>query len=570
MMAKHCIAGMIILGLLPGTALAQSTANESGIIITESRGAAATTATTSSDAANTSSGETPLPPSAAPLTKRLDAIFNEPQWSNAHWGVLVKDVDDGEILYSREAGKSVMPASNMKLFTTAASLATLGEDYRFETKIYATGTTDTRGVLHGNIYIIGSGDPSISGRYLDTPTTAILAQWADAVTSAGIKAIKGDIIGDDDIFDDRYTAGSWQYDYLAEWYAAENSGLAINENCWDAVFYPYTAKANSRHHANVRGISTEPVLQFHLNDPLETEYYSITTDIRITSTTSRGSDSYISIERLPESNRIELSGRITVDSDEADTSGRWFRDEGGASIVERYRPIHEWGSIHNGTLFTVTLLKEELDRRGITVEGKPTDIDDMDKQIAAWLKAHPGQLVHNHVSPPLSKILAIVNKPSQNFYADMLLKVIGAKAYGEGSWNNGERVVEDVLTTAGADIKSFNMADGSGLSRRNQVEPNQVVALLEYMQSRPDFEVFKASLPIMGVDGTLRGRMDDTPAEGKVFAKTGTIGQVRSLSGYLTAGNGHRIVFCMIANNFSVPTRAATEAQNKAVLELLK
>lgn len=559
MMAKHCITGMILLGLLPGAALAQTTSNESGIIITESRGTADTsTATESTTAAtsgiNESSDETAQAPADAPLAERLDAIFNEPQWSNAHWGVLVKDIDEDKILYSNEPGKSVMPASNMKLFTTAASLATLGEDYRFETKIYASGTTDTAGTLHGNIYIVGSGDPSISGRYFDTPTTAILAQWADAITSAGIKKINGDIIGDDDVFDDRYVAGSWSYDYLAEWYAAENSGLAINENCWDMMIQPARDFQRNEDGSLPPADQRKTISVALTRNPLQTAYFKVSTnDIRVPqadddSTTPRRERTWISMERKPESNEIVLSGVMAADSD----------------------PIREWGSIHNGTLFTVTLLKEELERRRITVDGKPVDIDDMDKQLAAWAKAHPGLLVHTHVSPPLPEILAIVNKPSQNFYADMLLKVIGAEAYGEGSWSKGEQVVEDLLTTAGADAKSFNMSDGSGLSRRNQVEPNQVVALLEYMQSRPDFEVFKASLPIMGVDGTLRGRMVDTPAKGRVFAKTGTIGQVRSLSGYLTASNGHSIVFCMIANNFSVPTRAATEAQNKAVLELLK
>jgi D-alanyl-D-alanine carboxypeptidase/D-alanyl-D-alanine-endopeptidase (penicillin-binding protein 4) len=507
--------------------------------------------------------------SSAPLAQRLDAIFNAPQWSSAHWGVLVKDLDTSTVLYEHEAGKSVMPASNMKLFTTAASLATLGADYRFETKIYATGTTDTAGTLHGNIFIVGSGDPSISGRYLDTPTTAILARWADAITSAGIKRIEGDIIGDDDIFDESYIAGSWQYDYLSEWYAAENSGLAINDNCWDMTFYPYLVDWSRMPARAAFKQKAETRLQLSTADPLRTDYYNFSTDIKSTTSSEGGDNSSIEIKRLPESNNISLKGSIVVDTSSANSTEGWYQASDGRRILDRFTPIHEWGSIHNGTLFTVTLLKEELDRRSIKVSGKPTDIDNMDRQMATWLKTNPGQLIHTHVSPPLSKILAIVNKPSQNFYADMLLKVIGAKAHGLGSWNNGEKVVKDVLTTAGADTRSLNMADGSGLSRRNLVEPRQVVALLTYMHSRPDFPVFEASLPIMGIDGTLKGRMTGTAAEGNVHAKTGTIGGVRSLSGYGTAQNGHRIVFCMIANNFYLPTSAATDAQNRAVLELI-
>ncbi len=504
-------------------------------------------ATSESDAMATTS----TAPST-PLAQRLDAIFDDQKWENARWGVIVEDMQSKEVLYERDAEKSFMPASNMKLFTTAAALATLGADFTFETKIYATGTTDSQGTLHGNIYIVGSGDPSISGRYLeDKPTTAILAEWADAITSMGIKRIEGDIVGDDDIFDDRPIAGSWAYDYLQEWYAAENSGLAINDNCWDIIVAPQPSIARQPQAAK----SDDIRLSVGAENPLKTKYYSVSVDeVKAVpdndnnTTGGREEEAEFSIERRPDSNEIILSGTIEEDS----------------------APVHEWGSIHNGTLFTVTLLEEELERRRIRVSGKPVDIDDMDKQLADHIKANPGALVHTHVSPPLHKLLAIVNKPSQNFYADMLLKATGAHVHGKGSWSTGESVVKDLLTTAGANPKSLNMSDGSGLSRYNMIEPRQALALLKYMHSRPDFATFEASLPIMGVDGTLRTRMRGTPAQGNVKAKTGTIGRVRALSGFLMTNSGRRLVFSMIANNYSTPTDDATEAQNQALLEIMK
>lgn len=462
----------------------------------------------------------PAPAPARPLGDRLDTIFNDPQWESSHWGVLVQDLNTSEVLYEREPAKRVMPASNMKLFTTAAALEALGPDHRFETPIYVTGTTDTAGVLHGNIYIVGTGDPSISGRYSDTPTTAILERWADAISSAGITYIEGDIIGDDDIFDDQAIAGSWHVDYLSEWYAAENSGLAINDNCWDMI------------------LEDGEVL-----DLLPTSYYNFVGITELTPTSGTGN---ISIDRKPGTNEIHLKGSANPS-----------------------RPMKEWGSIHNGTLFTVTLLKETLEDRLIGVSGQAVDIDDMETSKAEHLKKNPGTRVYTHVSPPLSRILAIINKPSQNFYADMILKVIGANTGTVGSFASGETVVKDLLTSAGANPAPFNMADGSGLSRRNYVTPQQVVSLLAYMKSRPHFPVYEASLPVMGEDGTLKGRMAGTAAAGNVKAKTGTIGNVRSLSGYLTAKNGHTLAFCMIANNFYVPTSQATEAQNRAVLELI-
>lgn len=488
----------------------------------------------------------------APLGQRLDAIFDAPQWENARWGVIVQDLETSKILYDRDGEKSFMPASNMKLFTTAAALVTLGESCTFETNIYATGTTDSRGVLNGNIYIIGSGDPSISGRYLeDKSTTGILAEWAGAIKTAGITRIEGDIIGDDDIFDDSFIAGSWQYDYLQEWYAAENSGLAINDNCWDIIVEPRQSIARQET-ADEDGLLRTSVGKI---DPLKTSYYTVSiADVEAipdndnSTTAPKEEEARLSISRLPESNQIFLSGTIEEDS----------------------APVKEWGSIHNGTLFTVTLLAEELQRQGITVTGKPVDIDDINSQMSEELKKKPGTLIHSHLSPPLSRILPIVNKPSQNFYADMLLKAVGAHAHDLGSWSNGESVVKDLLTTVGVNPGSLNMADGSGLSRRNLIEPRQALALLVYMYGRPDFEIFEGSLPVMGVDGTLRSRMKGTPAEGNVKAKTGTIGGVRALSGYLTANNGNRLAFSMIANNYYTPTSEASEAQNQALLEMMQ
>ena len=470
----------------------------------------------------------------------------------------MQDLQTSEILYNRDADKSFMPASNMKLMSTSAAFVTMGKDYRFETNIYATGTTDTAGVLHGDIYVVGSGDPSISGRYLDKPTTAILAEWCEAIKGMGIKTVEGNIIGDDDVFDESAICGSWQIDYLQEWYAAENSGLAINENCWDAMIYPAAPEQADSRAALIRARldqSSSPRTEWaRISDPFKTSFYSLIDGVKTVpdadgaTSGPKREEAHVSIERDPASNRVLLEGTIEEDS----------------------APEHEWGSIHNGTLFTVTLLDEQLKSQGVLVRGKPVDIDDMDPQLAAHIKSHPGTLVHKHISPPLSKIIALCNKPSQNFYADMLLKDVGAKTYGEGSWRNGEKAVKDMITTAGANAKSLNMADGSGLSRRNMIEPRQILAVLVYLHGRSDFEAFKASLPIMGIDGTLKGRMTGTPAEGNVHAKTGTIGGVRALSGYMTAGNGHKLAFSMIGNNYYVPTREATEAQNQAVLELLK
>lgn len=502
-------------------------------------------------------------PAASGVEQELDAIFGAPEWNNARWGVMVADLGTSQLLYQRDAGKSFMPASNMKLYTTAAALEQLGPDFRYETHIYATGTTDSRGTLRGDIVIVGSGDPSISGRYLeDQTTTGVLREWAQAIKDADIRRIEGQVIGDDDVFDDSFHAGSWQLNYYQDWYAAESSGLAMNDNCWDVVIKPGAKEgAPAKLESPIPGSYVKFVNNVKTSKPRPgratpsgatgTTATAAVADQMSTATASTtasySSDPPIEISRGLADNEVVLSGTIPQD----------------------YGDFKEWGSLHNGTLFAATLLEEELERQNVRVTKDAADIDDVPAEKVSKLKADRGKRVHTHVSPPLSKIIAIINKPSQNFYADQLLKTLGAQSGGRGSFSAGRRVVQDFLTTAGVNASSLQMVDGSGLSRQDMVEPQMTLALLQHMAKSSNAQVFEESLPVMGVDGTLKTRLRDTPAHKNVKAKTGTIGGVRSLSGYLTTTDGKRYAFVMMANNFTQPTKAATEAQDEALLKLI-
>lgn len=463
---------------------------------------------------------------------QLDAIFDDPMWSNARWGVKVIDLDSSTVLYGRDVEKGFAPASNMKIYTTAAALEILGPDHRFATRIYATGPVRD-GVLRGDLLVVGSGDPSISGRYeTDTQTTAILGEWADAVRRAGIRRVEGAVIGDDDVFDESHVAGSWQLDYYQAWYAAENSGLAINENCYDVLIRP----------------GAKPGDKARLALQIPTRYITLRNEVVTTGPAGRrGGDPPIEFERTLEGNVVTVKGAIPSDL-----------------------PEHRvWGGVRNGTLYTATLLAEELARRGVRVRGGAVDIDDVADKDARRAEAER-RLLHTHISPPMSRLVAIVNKPSQNFYADQLLKVVGAAGSGRGSFRSGERAVKDMLTTAGLDASGLVMADGSGLSRQNMVEPRMTAGLLAWAAGRPWFDAFHESLPIGGVDGTLRTRMKNTVADGKVRAKTGFIGRVRALSGYTTSTvTGKRLAFSMMANNYMPPTSTVNDAQDTACVVMI-
>jgi D-alanyl-D-alanine carboxypeptidase/D-alanyl-D-alanine-endopeptidase (penicillin-binding protein 4) len=466
------------------------------------------------------------------LRAQLDTLFSDPRFSNAFWGVLIQSLDSGEILYARNQNKGFMPASNMKLFTTATALARLGADFRYETRIAYQGELDAAGTLHGDVIIIGSGDPSISGRYsryLGTRFTTddILDRWVDAFTSAGICKIEGNIIGDDDIFVDDAYGDTWEIGYIQDWYAAPSDGLSMNDNCYDLTITP----------AQIVGApATIQILPLPSYNPVSDDVI----------TTASGAKRFISFWRNPYGNAVSFKGLMPL----------------GA------KPYREFASVYNGTLYAATLLRNKLIQRGIAVSGEAKDIDDFPDKKSRF---HPDryQLIHSHFSPPISKIITIINKPSQNFYADMLLKTLGARFKGEGSFRKGADALRQFLGEIGVPaVQQFDMHDGSGLSRKNLVQPRQTVALLRHMMRRPDGMVFYDSLPIAGVDGTIRWRMRGTAAEGNVHAKTGYIDRARALSGYVFTRDREWLVFSMMANNYTVPT-ADVEAVQDRVCALL-
>lgn len=458
------------------------------------------------------------------LRETLGYLFHTPEFENAYWGVKIQSVDRGDVLYSLREGKGFMPASNMKLYTTASALALLGLDFRYETPIFYQGTIDADGVLNGDVIIVGSGDPSISGRYRKEITTEqILDEWVQAFRNLGVTKITGDIVGDDDCFDDSPIAGSWENDDLAYWYATGSSGLAISDNCYsytitpgEAVFAPTTCTI----------------------DP-ETSYLTITNDILTTGSSARRR---VDLHREMTSNDVRFFGSIPLEGS----------------------PYSHFASVYNGTLYTTTLFMEALEHGEIEVLGRATDIDDYPDKAERFSPAN-FTLVHTHVSPPLSELIAIINKPSQNFYADHLLRTLGYRFKDEGSFRKGAEVVAEFMRSIGAeDLDGFKMADGSGLSRRDLVQPRHTIALLDYMIRQPYGEVFYESLPIAGVDGTIRRRMKGTLAEANVHAKTGFITRARSLSGYVTTMDNELLIFSMMANNYTVPTRMANQQQDRA------
>lgn len=456
----------------------------------------------------------------AEFWSQMDDIFNDPTFANAHWGVLIQSLETGEYFYKRNENKLFMPASNLKLFTSSAGLVLLGEDYRFTTGILMRGRIDGS-TLIGDLIIRGRGDPTLSGRFYQNNIYKVFHDWADSLLEFGIDEITGNIIGDDNQFDDQGLGAGWHWDYESDWYAAPSSALSFNDNCIDIIITADKISRSSR-------------IQLMPN----TKYAAV---INKVSVVGKDSITNINVHRERGTNLVTVSGTIK----ESDS-------------------VRTFVTVNNPTQYTMVVLKEVLESKGITIGGFAMDIDD----YATPIENYETSNLFTHYSPKLSEIVKVINKNSQNFFTEQLLKTIGLEKEGFGSAENGISAANSVFQEMGINPEDMVMVDGSGLSRLNLVTPKQIISLLNYMYRHKYFQTFYNSLPIAGVDGSLAKRMKGTKAENNVRAKTGYIGSVRSLSGYVRTGDNEPVAFSMIANNFTVPLKLAENIQDLVCVRL--
>jgi D-alanyl-D-alanine carboxypeptidase/D-alanyl-D-alanine-endopeptidase (penicillin-binding protein 4) len=452
--------------------------------------------------------------SLADFWLQMDDIFNDPNFSNANWGVLIQSLETGEYFYKRNENKLFMPASNLKLFTSSAGLVLLGEDYKFTTNIYKRGRMDGS-TLIGDLVVQGRGDPTLSGRFYKNDVLKVFSNWADSLLLLGIDEITGNIIGDDNEFDDTGLGEGWHWDYESDWYAAQSSALSFNDNCIDIVVTTDALTGQSK-------VDINP----------NTKYAVIVNKVDVV---RKDSVTSINVYRERGTNVISVFGTIRY----ADS-------------------LKTYVTVNNPTQFTMVILKEVLESKGITIGGFSLDIDDVSPPI----ESYELDKLFTHYSLNLREIIKVINKNSQNFFAEQLLKTVGLEIEHFGSVEKGVNACNSVFQEMGINPENMKMVDGSGLSRLNIVTPKQIVSLLNYMYQHKYYLPFYNSLPIAGVDGSLANRMKGTRAENNVRAKTGYIGFVRSLSGYVNTGDNEPVAFSMIVNNFTVPLKLAENIQD--------
>ena len=457
--------------------------------------------------------------------KAIESLVQDPKYDNALWSVVVEELDSGDRLFSRLADLSLMPASNTKLYTTAAALEQLGPDFRYETAVFATGPV-VGGVLEGDLVVRGSGDPTISGRFNDGDITRTFFDWADSLRSRGITTIQGNIVGDDNLFDDTLLGYGWSWDDEVYWYSAQLGALSFNDNCIDLTITPSLD-------GEAADISWEPA---------NTNYVTI---VNNATTVAAGESIRERYARERYSNVIQVSTEVPADTVEQESI-----------------------TVHNPTEFFVHVLRQSLESSGIMVDGYAIDVDD----LADTLRYENASKLFAHRSPTLTEISHVINKRSQNLYADQVLKTLAVATPDDpaeiGTARAGLEAALRTFSRAGIEDEHHNLVDGSGLSRYNLFSAENTVRLLRYMAHHPKPDVFEAfyyTLPIGGVDGSLSSRFDNGPATNNVRAKTGTISNASTLSGYVTTASGQELIFSIVANNFLIPTSQVRKTQDDIV-----
>ena len=459
------------------------------------------------------------PSRALPLDRQINIILHDADADRGSWGIEVARLPDGKILYKRDANHLFHPASNMKLFTTAAALELVGPDFIFRTTVETGKSPDTAGRV-GDLIFVGRGDPNLSNRvlpyHLETekqgPINAVIEQLADQVKSRGVREVTGNLIVDDRFFVDEPYGENWGIEDMQWGYGAPVTAVAFNDN--ELIFHVYPAE--------------------RVGDPAVVMLDPSPEDLRVVNriqTVDAAGKAKVLAERLPGSLELDLWGQVPL---------------GGG--------VHEdTVAIPNPPRIVGSLLLRALAARGITVHGDLEVMELRRMEATGALPSFSGSsgrvVLGEHNSLPLREDIKIINKVSQNLHCEMLLRTIGQVTSGEGSPRAGLDALRAFLTQAGIDPEDFYLTDGSGLSRTTLIAPRAIIKLLEAMARSPHFQDYFDSLPIAGVDGLLEGRLVDTRAEGKLHAKTGTLTHVNALSGYMDLPSGKRLAFSIIGND---------------------
>ncbi|MFD1848444.1 D-alanyl-D-alanine carboxypeptidase/D-alanyl-D-alanine-endopeptidase [Oceanobacillus bengalensis] len=427
--------------------------------------------------------------------KIMEYITTDVKLQGGLIGVSIRSKSTGKVLFEHQDDIRMHPASNMKLLTSAAALSVLGENYTFQTDIRTAGNIDDN-TLHGDLYIIGKGDPTLLPEVFDT--------LAQALRKRGLTKIEGNVVGDDSWYDDTRLSPDLVWTDEQYYYGAQVSALTASPNeDYDTGSIIIEASAS-------RPLEKPTIALFPSTDYITILNNAITVTEKI--------EDELIIERKHASNVIEIKGKISIDSEK----------------------IKEFMAVWEPTTYALHLFAASLEREGITWNGK----------VKVGKAKENSQLLLSRKSIPLSELLVPFMKFSNNGHAEILVKEMGKVVYGEGSWEKGLEVMKGELANLGMNMDTIVMKDGSGISHSNAIPANEITKLLHDVQSKSWFHSYLKALPVAGEEerimgGTLQDRMKGI----KVSAKTGTIEGVSTLSGYMETKKGSEFIFSIMLNH---------------------
>jgi len=443
----------------------------------------------------------------------IDDFVNNKLLENASISLLVKDLDSNQTILEFRPKTSITPASTMKLVTTATALELLGPNFRFQTSLEIDGNLSSDSILNGDLYIRGSGDPTLGSNCFDN--VDFLRNWAEAVKKAGIKKITGSVIPDASIFDDEGVNPKWTWEDIGNYYAAGTYGISYLDNT-----FSLTLQSGN--------IGTKPKIV-----KTSPEIPGLIIDNQLLSTKIGFDSAYF--YGAPHSNNRSIYGEIPA-----------FR----SSFVIK-------GEIPNSGLLLAQHFQAKLLQNGVSIDQLPTD-----KAILLTKR----RVIYTHKSPPLSDIITETNIHSNNLYAEHLFRYLALKNNPVGTSYGAVQVIKAFWKSKGLPVEQLFMYDGSGLSPVNAVSANFFVDLLTYMKTKSkNYETFFKSLPVAGESGTLSALLKNTVLQGKLHAKSGTISRVKCYAGFINL-KAKTYVFALMVNNPNGNSKAVTKKMEEFLL----
>jgi D-alanyl-D-alanine carboxypeptidase/D-alanyl-D-alanine-endopeptidase (penicillin-binding protein 4) len=442
----------------------------------------------------------------AQLAAELQAIATRPEFQRSRWGISIQTLATGEALYEQEAQRYFIPASTVKLLTTAAALHQLGSSFQIRTSVYQVNVPDEM-VLR----VIGQGDPSF--------TDAELRQLAQQIGDRNITHIER-LIADDQYFQGEILNPNWEWEDVQAGYGAGVNSLILNLNAIALTLSPQAIG--------------QP-LQLSWSDPAEALHWQVENH---SMTVAAETPEFLQLERQLNQPILRILGQLQVD---------------GEAEIEAI-------AIPDPSEYFLRRFQQILIEEGISVS---------QVEIATIPYAGNEQAIATVTSAPLSELLIQANRESENLYAEALLRILGAQASStDSTLAAGIAAVEAILAELDVDPESYVLADGSGLSRHNLVSPEALVQTLRAIAQSPEAEAYRESLAIAGVNGTLQNRFRDTSVQGRLFGKTGTASGVVTLSGYLELPDYQPLVFSILVNQSDQPVRTIRQAIDEMISKL--